>query len=78
MKLYLGCQSDHVPPLDVDAPNVRACIAANVCPVCPAETLQLIDADAGGWMQCACCDSAWKLEYEGFACRPGRIIEEWE
>ena len=78
MRLYLGCEADHVPPRDAAAPSVRASIAAHVCPVCPTEPLRPFKQGTADWAECSCCGSAWRLEDEGFACRPGRIVEEWE
>jgi hypothetical protein len=76
MRVFLGCERDHVPPLDVDSVSVRVAIADGRCPVCPEEPLA---AGERQWQTCACCGSGWRLEdEEGFACRPGRLIEEWE
>jgi hypothetical protein len=80
VRVYLGCERDHVPPLDASSAGVRATIARGGCPVCPEERLEVPGGDeAAGWGTCGCCGSGWKLEAEeGFACRPGRLVEEWE
>ena len=78
MRLYLGCETDHVPPRDVDSPGLRASITAHICPVGPGEVLRPLENGIADWTECACCGSAWTLEDQGFACRPGRIVEEWE
>lgn len=76
MRVFLGCERDHMPPLDVDSASVRVAIADGSCPVCPGEPLAVAERQ---WKTCSCCGSGWRLEDdEGFACRPGRLIEEWE
>jgi hypothetical protein len=76
MRVLLGCERDHVPPLDAESASVRRAIAGGYCPVCPEEPL---DGGERQWQTCACCGSGWRLEDdEGFACRPGRLVEEWE
>ena len=79
MKLYFECEKDHV-AIDGSSVSVRASVARSECPVCPGESLGARMADRSGddWAWCGCCNSAWKLEGEGFACWPGRLVEEWE
>ena len=81
MRLYLGCSKDHAPPRDAGATGVVVSIAAGYCPVCPEERLRPASGASGGeavWARCGCCDSLWRLDGEGFACRPGRLVEEYE
>ncbi|MGZ4691793.1 MAG: hypothetical protein ACXWAY_19395 [Acidimicrobiia bacterium] len=79
MRVYLGCEKDHLPPRDADAPGVVSSVAAGVCPVCPGESLDVrADDSRDAWAWCGCCRSAWRLEGEGFACLPGQLVEEWE
>jgi hypothetical protein len=77
MRVYLGCERDHMPPRDATSASVRRAIAGGCCPVCPEEALAVAGPDS--WQTCPCCGSGWRLEAEeGFACRPGRLVEEWE
>jgi hypothetical protein len=82
VRLYFGCSKDHRPPRDAEATGVVVSIAAGFCPVCPEEPLRpASDAETAGndaWAHCGCCDSSWRLEDQGFACRPGRLVEEFE
>jgi hypothetical protein len=81
VRLYLGCSKDHLPPRDADAAGLVVSIAAGYCPVCPEERLQGAPGTGGdetSWTRCGCCDSSWRLDDEGFACRPGRLVEEYE
>jgi hypothetical protein len=82
VRLYFGCSRDHRPPRDAEETGVVVSIAAGYCPVCPEERLGPVpsaetEGDAA-WARCGCCDSAWRLEDQGFACRPGRLVEEFE
>ena len=79
MRLYLECEKDHV-AVAVTSLGIRASVASGECPLCPGESLSGGDAEPSteGWARCPCCASAWKLEGQGFACWPGRMIEEWE
>jgi hypothetical protein len=80
VRLYFGCSKDHRPPRDAEATGGVVTIAAGYCPVCPEERLRPASETAGGdaWARCGCCDSYWRLEDQGFACRPGRLVEEFE
>jgi hypothetical protein len=82
VKLYLGCTKDHLPPRDSERPGVVVSIAAGYCPVCPEVPLAPSASDreraVESWARCSCCGSSWRLEDEGFACRPVGLIEEFE
>jgi hypothetical protein len=77
MRMTFSCEVDHLPEHPVLGTTVRATLERGRCPVCPDREL---DGSPGGgleWAACPCCGSTWRLEDEGFALRPGRIVEEW-
>jgi hypothetical protein len=76
MRLYLGCASDHEPPHDAAEHGLVEAIRRGLCPICPGELLRAAGED--GWRRCDCCACSWRVEDEGFACLPGRLVEEWE
>ena len=79
MRVYLSCENDHAPPQDTAAPGIVTSVTAGMCPVCPGERLRGRAAAADAtWALCPCCGAAWRLEDDGFAVLPGRLVEEWE
>jgi len=76
MRLYLGCASDHEPPHDASELGLVEAIRRGLCPICPGE--QLHEPREDGWRVCDCCACSWRVEDHGFACLPGRLVEEWE
>jgi hypothetical protein len=77
MKMSFGCEVGHEPERPVLGHTVRVGLEQGLCPICPSRRLE---GDARGgleWAHCPCCGSQWRLEDDGFALRPGRIIEEW-
>jgi hypothetical protein len=77
MKMSWQCEVGHETEHHMLGHSVRIHLEQGVCPVCPGEQLEG-DAYVGlGWARCSCCGSQWRLEDEGFALRPGRLIEEW-
>jgi len=75
--MSFACEVDHGPEHPVVGGPVRASLARGVCPVCPGRSLEGVAYTGLGWANCPCCGSQWRLEDDGFALRPGRIIEEW-
>jgi formate dehydrogenase maturation protein FdhE len=57
--------------------TARVSLERGVCPVCPGKQLEGTPFGGLEWARCPCCASQWRLEDEGFALRPGRIVEEW-
>ena len=77
MRMSFGCEVGHEPEHPVLSHSVRVSLESGFCPICPSRELEG-DAHGGlGWARCPCCESLWRLEADGFALRPGRIIEEW-
>ena len=77
MRMSFGCENDHEPEHAMLGHSVRVLLEQGRCPICPDQALS---GDAVGgldWAACPCCGSRWRLEDEGFAMRPGQIIEEW-
>ena len=76
--MSFACEVDHQPEHRMLGHTVRVHLERGRCPVCPDH--ELIGASSSGleWSECPCCGSSWRLESEGFALRPGRIVEEWE
>jgi hypothetical protein len=77
MRMSFACEVEHAPEHPMLGHTVRVDLEGGRCPVCPGRLLH--GAVAGGldWAKCPCCGSWWRLDEEGFALRPGRIIEEW-
>ena len=77
MKMSFACEVDHEPEHTMLGHTVRVDLERGNCPVCPDSALA--GAPAGGleWAACPCCGSLWRLDADGFALRPGRIVEEW-
>jgi formate dehydrogenase maturation protein FdhE len=77
MKMSFACEVDHEPEHTMLGHTVRVDLERGHCPVCPGSALA--GAAAGGleWAVCPCCGSRWRLDTDGFALRPGRIVEEW-
>jgi hypothetical protein len=75
--MSFACEVDHEPERPMVGHTVRVGLERGMCPVCPRQALE--GAAVGGleWARCPCCGSQWRLEDEGFALRPGRIVEEW-
>ena len=77
MRMSFSCLAEHDAPQPVAGRGVRTHLEHGTCPVCPDHAL---DGPASGgleWARCSCCGSDWRLEADGFALRPGRIVEEW-
>jgi hypothetical protein len=77
MKMAFACEVDHEPEHQMLGRTVRVNLRQGVCPICPGQRLDGKAYTGLGWAHCACCGSQWRLEDEGFALRPGRIVEEW-
>jgi hypothetical protein len=77
MRMSFACEASHEPELPMLGHTVRVGLEQGVCPVCPGH--QLVGDPLGGlaWARCPCCGSQWRLEEDGFALRPGQILEEW-
>ena len=77
MKMSFGCEVAHEPERPILGHTVPRGVERGLCPICPG---RILEGDALGgleWAECPCCGSRWRLEDEGFALRPGTIIEEW-
>jgi hypothetical protein len=77
MRMSFGCEVGHEPEQPVVGHTVRVGLERGLCPICPSRRLEGDARGALGWAHCPCCGSQWRLENDGFALRPGRIIEEW-
>ena len=77
MKMSWECEVGHEPEHSVLEHSVRVSLERGFCPVCPG--MELEGEAYGGleWARCPCCGSQWRVEDDGFALRPGRILEEW-
>jgi hypothetical protein len=77
MRTSSACEVDRAPERLLLGHTVRVGLAHGLCPVCPGRALE--DNAAGGLelARCPCCGSHWRLEDDGFALRPGCIMEEW-
>jgi len=77
MRMFFACEVDHEPERPVLGHTVRVGLERGLCPVCPGRVLEGNAAGGLEWARCPCCGSYWRLEDDGFALRPGRIVEEW-
>ena len=77
MKMSFGCEVGHEPQHPVLGHTVRVDLEQGLCPICPSRRLEGAGHGGLGWASCPCCGSQWRLEDDGFALRPGRILEEW-
>ncbi len=77
MRMFFACEVDHEPERPMVGHTVRVGLEQGLCPVCPGHALEGIAAGGLDWARCPCCGSYWRLEDDGFALRPGRIVEEW-
>jgi hypothetical protein len=77
MRMSLSCLAEHELPQPMAGRRVRSHLEQGTCPVCPGHGLEGHAAGGLEWAQCPCCGSSWRLESDGFALRPGRIVEEW-
>jgi hypothetical protein len=77
MRMSFACEVEHAPEHPMLGHTVRVDLEGGRCPVCPGHLLHGTVAGGLEWAKCPCCGSWWRLDEEGFALRPGRIIEEW-
>jgi formate dehydrogenase maturation protein FdhE len=77
MKMSFACEVDHEPEHPMLGHTVRVDLERGHCPVCPGRELTGVPAGGLAWAKCPCCGSLWRLDEDGFALRPGRILEEW-
>ncbi len=77
MRMSLLCEVEHALPQPTAAHGLRVQLERGLCPVCPGHELEGEAFGGLEWAHCPCCESDWRLDPEGFALRPGRIIEEW-
>jgi hypothetical protein len=77
MRMSFACEVEHAPEHPMLGHTVRVDLEGGRCPVCPGHLLHGPVAGGLGWARCPCCGSWWRLDEEGFALRPGRIVEEW-
>lgn len=77
MRMSFACEMDHQPEHAMLGHSVRVLLELGHCPVCPGEVLEGEAMGGLEWAVCPCCGSRWRLEDDGFALRPGRILEEW-
>ena len=77
MRMSFACVAQHELPESAAGHSVRVHLEYGHCPVCPDRALDGLASGGLEWALCPCCGSAWRLEPEGFALRPGRIVEEW-
>ena len=77
MRMSFACEVDHEPEHPMLGHTVRVDLELGHCPVCPGRALH--GGVTGGleWAKCPCCGSWWRLDDDGFALRPGKILEEW-
>ena len=71
------CLVEHELPQPSTGHDVRRQLERGQCPVCPGHELEGVPLGGLEWARCPCCGSDWRLEPEGFALRPGRVVEEW-
>jgi len=77
MRMSFICTVEHEVPHPSAGHGVRVQLERGHCPVCPDHTLEGVASGGLEWAQCPCCGSEWRLESEGFALRPGNVVEEW-
>jgi formate dehydrogenase maturation protein FdhE len=77
MRMSFACLSEHELPHPAVEHSVRVHLERGQCPVCPGHELDGVASGGLEWAHCQCCGSDWRLETDGFALRPGRIVEEW-
>jgi hypothetical protein len=77
MRMSFACEIDHGAEHPMVPHSVRVGLQHGNCPVCPGVELEGDAVGGLSWAVCPCCGSEWRLEDEGFALRPGRIVEEW-
>jgi len=77
MRMSFACLAEHAVPHAGAGHGVRVHLEEGRCPVCPDHALEGLALGGLEWAHCPCCGSDWRLEPEGFALRPGRIVEEW-
>jgi len=75
--MSFACEVGHEPEHEMVGHTVRVRLERGICPVCPDRSLSGQAFGGLGWATCPCCGSRWRLEDDGFALRPGRIVEEW-
>jgi formate dehydrogenase maturation protein FdhE len=75
--MSFACLAEHEVPHAAAGYSVRTHLERGQCPVCPDQSLDGLASGGLEWAHCVCCGSDWRLEADGFALRPGRIIEEW-
>ena len=77
MKMSFACEAAHEREHPMVGHTVRVELDRGVCPICPDHELKGTVYGGLDWAECTCCGSSWRLEEDGFALRPGRILEEW-
>jgi hypothetical protein len=77
VKLSWECEVGHEPASHMLGHPARVSLERGLCPVCPDQELEGRPVGGLEWARCPCCGSQWRLEDDGFALRPGRILEEW-
>ena len=77
MRMSFACLVEHELPHPAVGHGVRVHLERGQCPVCPGHELEGMASGGLEWAHCPCCGSDWRLESDGFALRPGRIVEEW-
>lgn len=77
MRMSFGCEIGHEPEHYVAGHTVRVSLERGLCPICPSQELEGRAYGGLEWATCPCCGSRWRLEDDGFAVRPGQILETW-
>jgi formate dehydrogenase maturation protein FdhE len=77
MKMSFACEAGHEQEHPMVGHTVRVQLEDGLCPICPSKELKGTVYGGLEWAECTCCGSSWRLEDDGFALRPGRILEEW-
>ena len=77
MRMSFSCIAEHRAPSSVAPHGVRRQLERGHCPICPDQQLEGVVFGGLEAARCPCCGSEWRLEPEGFALRPGRVLEEW-
>ena len=77
MSMFVAGEVDHEPERLMTGHTVRVDFEQGLCRVCSGRALEGNVAGGLEWAGCRCCGLHWRVEDDGFALGPGRVVEEW-